>query len=636
MHVLSPLLLRFLLHLCMSSAAFAAFISLIASGSLRAQIVLNWRERTDVNVLLPSSIRVFEGTGTLPSGRNIRANYAEIRRDAEVRAIAANGLTPTDALAAGQAGTLLAINGGFFTTPSASIPSGSVSMIVTDSVLITRNLASLTRPGENNVNATFYPTRCAFGILQGGGVEPEVTWVYTPSGGVGARTFSYPNPSPNVVGTAPQPVPSESFPPGAREWRTVMAIGGVPMLVKDGRKITSVSIPAELTPTDLPPANPRTCIGYRADGTIILLTIDGRQTFSAGADLEETAEIMLGLRCVGAINLDGGGSTTMVAHTGQSGSMPGTASNQFFAVNIPVDRNLPGTQRAVGSAVVVRSRQPYTPLPTTIFTTLDRTTYSERGTWTNAPERLSYGTSTSRVAAAGSTTANVAVFRLSGIRTGRYQVSAWWTVADDRATNTPITVFSAGTATTVAVNQSDPITANKWNVLGEFRLTANDSVVISSTAASSPNTLSPRICANAVRLVLLQEATSVQNASAALVDAASEHTTSDAVMHANYPNPFAESTTISFTLNKPARVNVRIYDALGRVVQSLWENVFAQAGRHELRWEPDETTISAALRAAQTSTAQQNGLQGISSGVYICIVESSTGARLRQILVKQR
>ena len=57
--------------------------------------------------------------------------------------------------------------------------------------------------------------------------------------------------------------------------------------------------------------HPRTAIGQKADGNIILLATDGRGTGSAGLTGEQLAKVMLDLKCVTAISLDGGGSSQM-------------------------------------------------------------------------------------------------------------------------------------------------------------------------------------------------------------------------------------------------------------------------------------------------------------------------------------
>ena len=56
---------------------------------------------------------------------------------------------------------------------------------------------------------------------------------------------------------------------------------------------------------------PKTAIGQRKDGAIILLVIDGRDIGSLGATVKEVQEIMYKLDCYNAMNLDGGKSTTM-------------------------------------------------------------------------------------------------------------------------------------------------------------------------------------------------------------------------------------------------------------------------------------------------------------------------------------
>jgi hypothetical protein len=58
--------------------------------------------------------------------------------------------------------------------------------------------------------------------------------------------------------------------------------------------------------------NPRTLAGITPLGKLLLVTIDGRQpTTSVGASFEESALIMRTLGATDALNLDGGGSTTM-------------------------------------------------------------------------------------------------------------------------------------------------------------------------------------------------------------------------------------------------------------------------------------------------------------------------------------
>jgi exopolysaccharide biosynthesis protein len=66
-----------------------------------------------------------------------------------------------------------------------------------------------------------------------------------------------------------------------------------------------------ISETSIMGANPRTAIGQRANGDIIFLTIDGRQALEIGATLKDVQEVMIELKAVNAMCMDGGASTTL-------------------------------------------------------------------------------------------------------------------------------------------------------------------------------------------------------------------------------------------------------------------------------------------------------------------------------------
>lgn len=76
-----------------------------------------------------------------------------------------------------------------------------------------------------------------------------------------------------------------------------------PILVANGLPVDAVGITTGM--------NPRTAIGQRADGAVLMLVIDGRQAQSAGATYADLTEIMLDYGAINACNLDGGSSTAM-------------------------------------------------------------------------------------------------------------------------------------------------------------------------------------------------------------------------------------------------------------------------------------------------------------------------------------
>ncbi len=93
------------------------------------------------------------------------------------------------------------------------------------------------------------------------------------------------------------------------EWKGVKhIISGGPYLVKDGEVF--VDMTAQKLQA-IGGRNPRSAIGYTADNNVILVAVDGREGSSIGMTLMELANFMQSIGCVGAINLDGGGSTVM-------------------------------------------------------------------------------------------------------------------------------------------------------------------------------------------------------------------------------------------------------------------------------------------------------------------------------------
>jgi exopolysaccharide biosynthesis protein len=61
--------------------------------------------------------------------------------------------------------------------------------------------------------------------------------------------------------------------------------------------------------------NPRTMAGVTREGDLLLVTVDGRQPgYSVGLSFTEETRLMRALGSVQALNLDGGGSTTMAVH----------------------------------------------------------------------------------------------------------------------------------------------------------------------------------------------------------------------------------------------------------------------------------------------------------------------------------
>ena len=114
------------------------------------------------------------------------------------------------------------------------------------------------------------------------------------------------------------------------QWESVKeAIGAHDVIAQNGVRVTSSTSSA-----------PRTCIGIKEDGNIMMYAVDGRQsTYSNGLSMTDVADYMLSRGCVDVINFDGGGSTTFAVR------MPG--DTKAGVVNSPSD----GSQRSVSNGL---------------------------------------------------------------------------------------------------------------------------------------------------------------------------------------------------------------------------------------------------------------------------------------------
>jgi Exopolysaccharide biosynthesis protein related to N-acetylglucosamine-1-phosphodiester alpha-N-acetylglucosaminidase len=135
-----------------------------------------------------------------------------------------------------------------------------------------------------------------------------------------------------------------------------MSVTGGSILVKDGQIPSKFSFDT----AEMARNQPRTVIASTKDGkTLMLVTVDGRQNSSIGMTQAGIAQYMLDIGAYNALNLDGGGSTTMVAREiGQTG---------LSVLNSPSD----GLARGISTAIGVFSIAPPSDLAGLIVDTED-------------------------------------------------------------------------------------------------------------------------------------------------------------------------------------------------------------------------------------------------------------------------
>ncbi|MEQ8821088.1 MAG: phosphodiester glycosidase family protein [Sumerlaeia bacterium] len=296
-----------------------------------------------------------------------------------------SGCATTSAISNGY-GAIASVNGGFFGGCS------SVSMIKIN------NTVHATNPG-------YKPARATVGINQGGDSASIARISSTDS------------------------------------WSAVNdALGAGPNLVTNGS--LDVSWSAEGFDASYTYRNPRTAVGLKNNGqTMVMVTVDGRTSAGVGMTLDELATYMTWLGCQSAMNLDGGGSTTMWA----SGS---------GVVNTPSD----GYERSVVSILAVFSL----PAPLIVDNTSSDFTASANW-WASSSSPGYYGSNYHVRATASSGDAATWKANFTG---GTYKVYARWAAGSNRASAAPYVIYHANGSSTVYKNQQ--IDGGTWQLLGTY------------------------------------------------------------------------------------------------------------------------------------------------------------------------
>lgn len=104
----------------------------------------------------------------------------------------------------------------------------------------------------------------------------------------------------------------------------------------------------------------RTCVGIRGDGSVFFICVDGKRpdTYSAGLSLLEMAQLMIENDAVQAMNLDGGGSTTMVIKDPEN--------KDYTLMNSPSDNTegpTGGTERSVANCLYIYNDEKTSDIP---------------------------------------------------------------------------------------------------------------------------------------------------------------------------------------------------------------------------------------------------------------------------------
>lgn len=530
--------------------------------SAKAQVI--WTEiSTEHN--LPEGVKLFSGRQNSPG---LVAYYAEIDLNNDsviVHPYFSETLRATSTISA-EKGAIIAVNGGFFANNS------SVSAVVEPFTVLARNIASLSRPA-----GTFPVTRSFLALNEDRSVS--IDWIYHFSSEFG-DIIKYENPTPNTTST-PAPTPLREY--GEPYENLLMGLGGGPTLVKNGEvRITYNEEVFFGSGVELTDRRPRTAVGYTADDKLIIFIADGGLITSSGATIQQVAEIMISLGAVEAMNLDGGGSTTMAVN-GELFNRPSGGTFQrpvpsILAV-VPSDSlKVPGSEPQEETVI--------------LDTEMENVMFSNGGEgWGETANPGNYGTSRARITLIGDGSRYVTY--KPQLDEAEYEVFGWWVASSNRSPDTPYTIYHTDGVTTIRVNQQQNDAS--WVTLGtyEFSGTSADSVRISNNAsvsAGGPN--NTYVVADAVRFVKKGTSTSVRIDNQSPVGIK---------LSQNYPNPFNPTTMIEFSINESQFVQLQVFDLAGRKVSDIMSGILP-SGTHRVAFNAQLLSSGTYMYQLQTSS----------------------------------
>ena len=98
-----------------------------------------------------------------------------------------------------------------------------------------------------------------------------------------------------------------------KTWKMNTAIGGGPVLVQNGLMAIANEQEMKFAGRAIDDRHPRTAMGYTKDGWLLVLVAEGRHLGKAeGLTLKQTAQLLIDWGCVEGLNLDGGGSSSLL------------------------------------------------------------------------------------------------------------------------------------------------------------------------------------------------------------------------------------------------------------------------------------------------------------------------------------
>jgi len=291
---------------CLSIGFLLGFMTM----SMTSIAQLKWVNVDQQYQPLPPSVHVFYTADSIQGKPNhayyVCADLKDKQLMFETQATDGNRSTPSQFYAS-ESHPLLVMNCSFFEFKHNT----NVSLIIKDGKQVAYSVSSIARKGKDTFTY-LHPVSGAIGITKKR--KADVAWVLSDS------SVKYPwaiqAPIKPVLDSLGQTnIPSILANSNFKPWKMQAATAGGPVLVQAGQVRISNNEEMKFAGKAIADKHPRTAMGYTKQGQLIYLVVEGRfPGKSEGATLPELATILKDLGCIEGLNLDGGGSSSMLVN----------------------------------------------------------------------------------------------------------------------------------------------------------------------------------------------------------------------------------------------------------------------------------------------------------------------------------
>ncbi|PJE47752.1 MAG: hypothetical protein CUR34_04210 [Sediminibacterium sp.] len=286
------------------------FLGLLCLTPLFVLGQFNWKNIDSLYGPLPNKVHLFYSNDSLDGKPNkayfLIAPLKERALDFSVAIGNGKRYTPSEYHEQNNA-PILVVNTTFFEF----VQNRNLNAVVNKGQLLAYNLHNIAGRGKDTFTYR-HSFSGAIGIRKNR--EADIAWLFTDSASRFplASQIAVPHfKDSNAVLTPTQLPATAKF----KKWKMQTAVAGGPVLIQDGKIQISNNEEQRFAGKQINDKHPRTAMGYTADGHLIVMVVEGRNPgIAEGASLTQLAQLMLSAGCVEALNLDGGGSSTMLVN----------------------------------------------------------------------------------------------------------------------------------------------------------------------------------------------------------------------------------------------------------------------------------------------------------------------------------